>query len=231
MKNEKSKVTIENNLNKYRQKIEKIPENNIQSVVPEIGVPILEKLMYVSDEILVELYTELLAKASDKEKCDSTHPSFVNIINNLSPKEIRILEFIYEKSLAIVSVNVITDDSSHPVEQISELALEVDIYDENTTAHISNLVGLGLIDMNFNIQFSNIQRYVRLEDRIKQIYSNAPIELQEVEMISHLMRGNVSFGRGTIKISSFGGLFLKACTENRRKTELFNLFSSIDIQS
>lgn len=227
LKNEKSKITIQSNLNKYRQKLEEISEENIQSVVPEIGVPILEKLMYVSDETLVELYTELLAKASDKEQCESTHPSFVNIINNLSPKEVKILELIYEKHLAIVSVNVIADDSSHPVEQISELILDVDIYDENATAHISNLIGLGLIDMNFNVQFSAAQRYERLEEIIKETYSNAPTELKDVEIISHLMKGNVSFSRGTIKISSFGGLFLKACTKNRKKTELFNLFSRL----
>ncbi|WP_201541400.1 DUF4393 domain-containing protein [Psychrobacter faecalis] len=227
LKNEKSKITIQSNLNKYRQKLEEISEENIQSVVPEIGVPILEKLMYVSDETLVELYTELLAKASDKEQCESTHPSFVNIINNLSPKEVKILELIYEKHLAIVSVNVIADDSSHPVEQISELILDVDIYDENATAHISNLIGLGLIDMNFNVQFSAAQRYERLEEIIKETYSNAPTELKDVEIISHFMKGNVSFSRGTIEISSFGGLFLKACTKNRKKTELFNLFSRL----
>lgn len=227
LKNEQSKIILESNLNKYRQKLEHIPEENIQSVVPEIGVPILEKLMYVSDETLVEFYTELLAKASDKEQCASTHPSFVNIINNLSPKEVKILELVYEKNLAIVSVNVITNDSSHPIEQISELILDVDIYDENATAHISNLIGLGLIDMNFNVQFSDTQRYERLEEIVKETYSNAPIELKDIEIISYLINGNVSFSRGTIKISSFGGLFLKACTKNRKKTELFNLFSRL----
>lgn len=229
LKNEKSRITIQNNLDKYRQKLETIPEENIQSVIPEIGVPILEKLMYVSDETLVELYTELLAKASDIEQCNSTHPSFANIINNLSPKEVKILELINTKSLALVSVRVLTKNGSHPVEQVSELVLESDIYDENATAHISNLVGLGLVDTAFDTQFSNTQRYVELEDKIKQIYANAPLDSTESEIIFHLKNGDISFSRGTVKTSSFGGLFLKACTKSRKKTEFFHLFSSIHI--
>lgn len=231
LKNEKSEITIQSNLNKYRQKLEDIPEENIQSVVPEIGVPILEKLMYVSDDTLVELYTELLAKSSDKQQCNSTHPSFVNIINSLSPKEVKILELINEKSLALVFVSVLTDTDSHPIEQVSDLALEDDIYDENATAHISNLVGLGLIDTTFNTQFKNTQRYVELEDKIKQVYSNAPIDLNTNDIMLHLKKGDISFSRGTVRISSFGGLFLKACTKSRKKTEFFHLFSNVQRQS
>lgn len=227
LKNEQSKITIQHNLNKYRQKLEYIPEENVQSVVPEIGVPILEKLMYVSDETLVELYTELLTKASDKEQCESTHPSFVNIINSLSPREVKILEFISKKSLALVFVSVLKDTYSHPVEQVSDLALENDLYDENATAHISNLVGLGLIDTTFATWLTDTKRYIELEEKIKQVYSNAPIDSDADDLMFHLKNGNLSFSRGIASVSSFGELFLKACTKNRRKTVFFHFFSRL----
>jgi len=227
LKNEKSKITIQSNLNNYRQKLEEIPKENIQSVVPEIGVPILEKLMYVSDETLVELYTELLAKASDKEQCESTHPSFVNIINNLSPKEVKILEAIDEQALALVLVSALSSTNSHPIEQLSDLIFENDIYDENTTAHISNLVGLGLIETTFDTWLIDTQKYIKLEEKIKQVYSKIPVDSNSPKTMISLQNGDLDFKKGYIKISSFGGLFLKSCTERRKKTEFFHLFSHL----
>lgn len=223
LKNEKSKITIQSNLNKYRQKLEEIPEENIQSVVPEIGVPILEKLMYVSDDTLVELYTELLAKASDKEQCQSTHPSFVNVINNISPKESQILERINEGLIAVVDVDIVSDSGNHPCEQVSELVLSDVFYDENITAYLSNLFGLGLIHISVKRSLTDVHRYELLENRIKEIYSKAPIVVGESKMAVHMAQGNLNFNRGTISITSFGELFLVACTKFIRQEEIYNL--------
>lgn len=223
LKNEKSKITIQSNLNKYRQKLEDIPEENIQSVVPEIGVPILEKLMYVSDDTLVELYTELLAKASDKEQCGSTHPSFVNVIYNISPKESQILEKISEGLIAVVDVDVVSDSGNHPCEQVSELVLSDFFYDENITAYLSNLLGLGLIHINIKRSLTDISRYELLEQRIIELYSRAPLVVGETKMTNHMAKGNLNFNRGTISITSFGELFLVACTKFTKQEEIYDL--------
>lgn len=224
LKNEKSKVTIQSNLNNYRQKLEEIPEENIQSVVPEIGVPILEKLMYVSDETLVELYTELLAKASDKEQCESTHPSFVNIINNLSPKEVLLLERINSTSLAFVNTNIVVGSNVHPVEQILELALIEDTYDKNYTAYISNLAGLGLIEVTLEQHIVETQIYQRLEELIRRTYTGAPSVFDKNKITASLKNGNIEFNRGLIKTSNFGTLFLTACTQTTNRSHLINIF-------
>lgn len=223
LKNERSKITIENNLNKYKQKLEAVPEENIQAVMPEIGVPILEKLMYVSDEILVELYTELLTKASDKEKCKYTHPSFVNIINNISPKEAKILEKIDRSLIAFVDVNIVSENNIHPCEKISELALDDNFYDENITAYLSNLLGLGLIDVNTERKLKDLHKYELLEEKIKNIYSKAPLVFGTDVLSTSMKQGNLSFNHGSISITSFGELFLAACTEKERGLEIYNI--------
>ena len=228
LKNENSKITIQNNLDKYKQKLEKIPEDNIQSVIPEIGVPILEKLMYVSDETLVELYTELLAKASDKEQCESTHPSFVNIINNLSPKEVLLIEKINSASLAFVNTNIIVGSSIHPLEQILELALIEDTYDKNYTAYISNLAGLGLIEVTLEQHITDSQIYQRLEEMIRKVYTSAPSVFERHKIAASLKNGNIEFNRGLIRISNFGTLFLTACTQTTNKSYLINIFHRLN---
>ncbi|MGP5209923.1 DUF4393 domain-containing protein [Psychrobacter alimentarius] len=226
LKNEKSKINIQNNLNIYRQKLETISEENIQSVVPEIGVPILEKLMYVSDETLVDLYTELLAKASDKEQCKSTHPSFVNIINNLSPKESKLLDVIDKSTKAVVDVNVVVGESRKPCEQISEFVLDDEYYDKNLTAYLSNLVGLGLIEINLTRHLKDSQRYELLETKIKDVYKKGPVQSDEHNVLFHMRNGDLEFTRGCINTTSFGELFLIACTKKSGKFEIYDAWYS-----
>jgi hypothetical protein len=85
--NEKAKIALESNLNKYREKLKDTPDEQICEVAPEVGVPIVDKLAYVTNETLSDMYTELLAKASQNHTINMAHPGFVNIINNLSPDE------------------------------------------------------------------------------------------------------------------------------------------------
>src|SRR5579871_1872102 len=44
--NEKTKIIFQENINKYRRRIESIPDEKICEVPPEIGIPILDKLTY-----------------------------------------------------------------------------------------------------------------------------------------------------------------------------------------
>ena len=48
----------------------------------------------MTNEELSEMYTELLAKASQAQNANVAHPSFVNIINNISPDEAILLKSI-----------------------------------------------------------------------------------------------------------------------------------------
>jgi hypothetical protein len=53
--NERARLILENNLEKYRLSLKDVPEVEILPVRPEVGVPILEKLAYVSDDELSDL--------------------------------------------------------------------------------------------------------------------------------------------------------------------------------
>ncbi len=70
----------------------RIPEDDIVDVRPEIGVPILEKLAITHDPDLRRLFIELLASAADKKKVGLAHPSFVRVIESLSPDEALLLK-------------------------------------------------------------------------------------------------------------------------------------------
>lgn len=87
------------NYEKLESKLKDIPEENIREVEPEIGIPIMEKISYTSNDDLSELYINLLANASQKDKVHLVHPGFVNKINSMAPDEAKILELFKEKNL------------------------------------------------------------------------------------------------------------------------------------
>src|SRR5262249_9171913 len=54
--NARARIALEKNLEKYREEIKHLPEEKVAPVPPEVGVPIAEKLSYVTNEELSDLY-------------------------------------------------------------------------------------------------------------------------------------------------------------------------------
>ncbi len=77
------------------KKLENIPPENIVPPEPYIGVPALQQISYCMDnEELRNMYANLLARAMNKDTKNDVHPSFVEIIKNLSPDEAVLLKYI-----------------------------------------------------------------------------------------------------------------------------------------
>lgn len=208
--NEKAKLSLETNLEKYREKLEKVPEEDICEVSPEIGVPIAEKLSYVSNEDLSEMYTELLAKASQKSKANVAHPSFVNVINNMSPDEAILLKSI-KSMTGIPYIEVrLTKKGKNEWQTLEPMKAGFSClsnlqYPNNVHAYISNLEGLGIFQARQDRFMVGEGIYEPLEENAKTSYAHLEPQLQDQE---------VTFQRGKIEITSFARLFLNACFTN-----------------
>ncbi|HCA00664.1 MAG TPA: hypothetical protein DEO68_00445 [Halomonas campaniensis] len=154
--NEKAKISLEKNLNKYREKLEEVPEEDVCEVAPEVGVPIAEKLSYVTNDELSEMYAELLAKASQKSKANNAHPSFVNAINNMSPDEAILLKSIKSMpGIPFIEVRLSKKESRkwHTLDSMKAgLSCLGDLqYPNNIHAYVSNLEGLGFFQVRQDI--------------------------------------------------------------------------------
>lgn len=208
--NERTRVVLEKNLEKYRKEMESVPEDKVVGVTPEIGVPIAEKLAYVTDDRLTSLYVKLLATASNRETLGDAHPSFVNVINNLSPDEARLLEYFVSNDAMpfVLGKADVVSNSSHsiisgsivPQEALAGLAFPL-----NMDAYLSNLAGLGLLEVREDQWLSDDAIYAPLQDRHKN----------ELEMIiaqnpSYAGR-RLDFKKGAVKCTSFGHKFIVAC--------------------
>lgn len=205
--NERARIALKKNLEKYRKQLESIPEAKVIPVAPEVGVPVAEKLCYVMDEELSDLYINLLAKASCIETAKFAHPSFVNIINNLCPDEAILLkELRGGRSLPFLTARLVEkasdswtvlEDMLTGVEEIITLS-----YPQNLPAYLSNFEGLGLIEVRRDIFLTRQGVYEQLEELYRPTY-----EALQFDHVTHVLE----FSKGGIDSTKFGQLFLSAC--------------------
>lgn len=207
--NERARVALVVNLEQFRKKLVAMPEEKVAAVPPEVGVPIVEKLSYVTDVDLRELYGNLLAKASNTDTQSEAHPSFVNVINNLSPDEAQLLKhFRRQKNVAFVSA-AFHDGTKRHTWEVEEMYFELDediklMFPANIPAYISNLEGLGLLRIS-KVDFPVVERwYESIEAHLHERFKDTSRPPNYPEF---------STERGRISVTKYGWLFLHACTE------------------
>jgi hypothetical protein len=207
MINERSRIALESNLERYRKKLEGVSSSEVCEVPPEVGVPIAEKLAYVTNEELSEMYIELLAKASQQQQANLAHPSFVNIISNLCPDEAILLKSI-RTMLGIPFIEVRLQEKGknewitlEPIRAGVSCLGELQ-YPQNLASYISNLDGMGILKVRQDIFMVGENIYEPLEDFAKKMYS---------EISARQPTKEVAFQRGKIEITPFARLLLNAC--------------------
>ena len=174
--NEKSRMVLESNLERYRVKLEHVSQDEICPVVPEIGIPIAEKLSYVTNETISDMYLELLVRASISHSASVAHPGFVNIIENLSPDEAILLQTAQHQLDGIPFIEVrfqMKDEQKwitfHPM-ILQENYYRALKYPDNLPAYVSNLVGLGIFEVQDDVYLDLNEIYSELEEFGKSLY-------------------------------------------------------------
>lgn len=208
--NERSRIALEKNLEKYRQSLESVPEEKIVGVAPEIGVPIAEKLAYITDDQLSDLYVKLLATASNADTLANAHPSFVNVVNNLSPDEAHLLVYFEQRQCMpiVCATAVVPKEVSHidlgdplvPPDTTKDL-----VFPGNIDAYLSNLSGLGLVTVRYDERLADDSVYEPLEAPYRAVFA------KRIESVPQLAGRELKFKRGIAQRTSFGLKFIQAC--------------------
>lgn len=94
------------------EKLESTPEEEIVQPPPNVAGPALESLKYTGAiEELRELYANLLASSMDSKTTNNTHPSFVEIIKQLSSSDAKLLgAFSYTDAEPAVRIRNMRED-------------------------------------------------------------------------------------------------------------------------
>ena len=206
--NEKFKLNFTKRLNEYKEKLEQIPEEKQCEVHPQIGTPIIEKLSYTTNDEIADMFTTLLANASNVDMVNTAHPSFVNMIERMSPDEARLLSYL--KGKEDIQYCVFNGNTSNGngfvtlLDHVTMLDEEVTFsFPQNINAYLANFVSLGII-IDKNGQFrmdKTIYNKIREKYDLKQL---------EAQLVPNSFQ-SISVEESYYLITDFGKLFIKAC--------------------
>ncbi len=146
-------------------KLKNIDPNKIVSPESYVAVPVINSISYTMDNsTLRNLYANLLAKSMNVDTKDTVHPSFVEIIKQLSPNDAMLLNFL-------------KDHKEHPIVQLryydtnlfdSYVTVKNNIFEYNlnfsndnfksSLVSLDNLIRLGLIDITYNEKIYSLDK-------------------------------------------------------------------------
>lgn len=192
-------------------RLAKVPPENIVTPPLQVVGPLLEKYKYVHDnEELSQMFVNLLANAMDKDEVQKAHPSFVNVISELSPDEAKLVRTIHDEVL-LPKLDIRLKTKNKEKEGYVTLKTNFTLlgekarlqYPEITPSYLSNLERLMIIQCSSgSLQDSYVDKeiYKPLEEHeeIKK-WKDTSTEEEKIETV-----------KGTIKITDFGEMFMDA---------------------
>ncbi|WP_066307777.1 DUF4393 domain-containing protein [Bacillus sp. FJAT-29814] len=178
-------------------------------VSPEVTVagPALEALRFSGhNEELRELFANLLATSMDKESSSKAHPSFVEILKQLTSDEARLLKKIGLGYHPIISLKAMESDNLSYYELLRNFTLlgeEANIdHPEILSNYLDNLKRLGLIRIE-NVTLKQSYQMLKEHPFVISASSKAPTF------------GKLRYDCGYVTSSSFGSQFYEACIKEQ----------------
>lgn len=215
--NDRSKVYFQKHMESYKEKINKVPDNEIGTVTPEVGLPILDELLRVTNDELAELFVNLLLNASTLKNSHVAHPSFINVIKSLSGDEARIIHFLsnYPKEyfLSLSFDRVDTNGQVVPLTgSYSNISSLVNLdYREKEQFYVKNLINLGLIEEFRNVYLeSDFKEYDIIREAYKHIEESHLLGIRSVDKTNYISQSTISLSRGRNKLTPYGKEFIKS---------------------
>lgn len=200
--------------NKVSEKLKNIPEENIVTPPPHVAGPALESLRYTgSIEELKELYANLLASSMDSATIKDAHPSFVEIIKQLSSDEARLLTaFISTEQVPAVTIRNNRKDNTggrNQFRNFTVLGENTGVQDYNRIPnYLDNLCRLGLLEIPAD--------YVLIGDGIYKHLDEHPIVKAIASSIDQAESRKSELVHKTIIVTGLGRQFINTCVKDHR---------------
>lgn len=207
----KRKLNLDKRLDEYMRKLEYIPEEKKCEVNPQIGVPIMEKLGYITNDEIADLFTNLLTKASSVDTVNLAHPSFVQLIERLSVDEARIIKYLFNKEyIPCVSFRTYFKKKEGFVETLesgTSLSFEINFsFPKNEKLYLDNLVSMGILDISHGKYLTDEKIYEplyklhRYEQLVNELCNDENSPFKEIDK-----------DKSFYQVTDFGKAFIKAC--------------------
>ncbi len=195
-----------------QEKAKTIPEEKLTEPEPYVAIPAVQQLSYCYDsEELRELYANLLVSSMNIDTKTHVHPSFVDMIKQLSPMDAKALEAMKQRqsALPIVTVRLNFKESKTFHELLVDYSIDLFPLFNDTdilNASLQNLDRLGIIKIRYDQVVKPDERYnVFYED---SVYKDLAASFGGKE------NTDITFSKGLIELTEFGKAFCQSCCEN-----------------
>ena len=170
----------------------------------------LESMRYCVEEVeLRNMFSTLIANSMDKERVEVVHPSYGDIIKQLTSYDAKLILWMKNQE-AIPAVRFrVNLQGKNEYLQLPTIYIEYGVDTiETLQVSLENMSRLKIIDLNLDIAYSDKQLYENIKKMKKYIEDKASIEsqIEENKKLDEVL--------GSIEISQFGRKFIDACCNN-----------------
>lgn len=194
------------------QKLEHISEENIITPDAYVAVPAIQAISYSMDsEELRNLYVNLLSKAMNSNTKNLVHPSFVEIIKQMSPIDSMVFKTIMERKINpiidLVYAKVYTAGFPFPSvnRTIASNISDINIASiESISMSIDNLTRLGLILISDDTSYTDERVYIKIK--------SSSYYIEQQHLYPDTPSGYTLYDKKKlIEKNNLGSAFYKAC--------------------
>lgn len=208
---EKWKINFDKRLNDYKNKLDKISEEDIIEVNPQIGVPLIDRLAYTTNDDVAEMFLNLLTKASSIKTVSQAHPSFINIIERISSDEAKIINHLENKSyIPYISYRLYRKGTEGYITTLNKATLlqfELDLlFSDNVSIYLDNLITLGIIGYEEKKFKGDFETYETLFKKyhFENIKNELSITLDDFDKLERV--------KSFYEVTDYGKAFIRSCT-------------------
>lgn len=215
--NSNANVLFNHHMEKYRKKMEDIPEEEVTVVHPSIGLKILDELLTVTNEDISDLFVNLLTSASIKSEAKYAHPSFVEVLKSLGEDEAKIINDVFHKGKIVKYVYLIkrvTGNEDVPLqEKVNDVSKLTNLnFEENSQFYMENLMKLGIIEDTDVYLIDEIEEFKSLENLLKDDKNIYEDQIKEAQSKGEHPNLSVTHGYGRYILNSYGESFINSVT-------------------
>lgn len=214
-KAEKSRLKHQKNIEDFKKKlledVDRIPEENlIQPKESVIGPALEASKYYYSEKEIREMFEKLIVNSMDNRKASKVHPSFTEIIKQMSPLDAQnLMIFDRKNDCPIAQYTEKFSEGGYNLIHTNVFYGNPNCYDTSLQAvSISSLNRIGLISISYNEHFT--------DDRIYNVFRTSPLykELKNnIESTNQfrLKDHRVEIVKGIARITPLGKTFTDVC--------------------
>lgn len=195
------------------KKLEKVPDEKLVTPPNYVFVPALQAIsVSIDNDILRDMYANLLAKSVYIETSEQTHPAYVDIIRQMSPIDATIFKCINANQDALpIKEFGIASKKDGSVLQSNAYLTNLDSYDVSVVStSLSNLIRLGLF-YKINSPLFDKSLYDDIDQNPKVIeFCNK----ETSELIKDPTSQSVIYEKNALIQTAFGVLFYNICCKD-----------------